>query len=127
MRWILFVALMATWPLPLIGLDGTLVPVFRYAQLATSLSVLMALEGTGGMVVAVFFLFCAHILIYALILFGVASVLVKFVLSKFPDRIRAVFVVVTVVALVSWGSLADPYDSAFHHSDAHAPLMDLYR
>ncbi len=127
MRWILFVALLATWPLPLFGLDGTLVPVFRFAQLGTSLSVLIALEGAGGMVGSLFILFWAHVLIYALILFGVALILVRYVLSRFPDRIRVVVVVAVVVALISWGSLGDPYDTAFHHSNAHASLIELYR
>ncbi len=127
MRWVLFVALLATWPLPLFGLDGTLVPVLRFAQLGTSLSVLVAVEGAGGMVASLLILFWAHVLIYGLILFGVASILVRIVLSRLPDRVRFVAAAAVVLTLILWGSLADPYDSAFHHSDAHASLMELYR
>jgi hypothetical protein len=127
MRWVLFVALLATWPVPLFGLDGTLVPVLRFAQLGTSLSGLIAAEGAGGMVASLLALFWAHVLIYGLILFGVASILVRAVLSRLPDRMRLVVVTAVVFALILWGSLADPYDSAFHHSDAHASLMELYR
>jgi hypothetical protein len=127
MRWLLFAALFATWPLPLFGLDGTLVPVLRFTQLATSLSILIALEGAGGMVGALSILLWAHVLIYGLILFVVASILVTTVLSRFADRLQGVVAIAAVIALVFWGSLADPYDTAFHHSNAHASLMDLYQ
>jgi hypothetical protein len=127
MRWVLFVAFLATWPVPLFGLDGTLVPVLRFAQLGTSLAGLIAVEAAGGMVAALLFLFWAHVLIYGLILFGVASVLARMVLSRLPDRMQFVAVAAVVLALILWGSLADPYDSSFHHSDAHASLMQLYR
>jgi hypothetical protein len=127
MRWVLFVAFLATWPVPLFGLDGTLVPVLRFAQLGTSLAGLIAVEAAGGMVAALLFLFWAHVLIYGLILFGVASILARMVLSRLPDRMRFDAAAAVVLALILWGSLADPYDSAFHHSDAHASLMDLYR
>jgi len=127
MWWVLFVALLATWPVPLFGLDGTLVPVLRFAQLGMSLSGLIAVEGAGGMVAALLTLFWAHVLIYGLILFGVTSILVRMVLSRLPDRMRFVAAAAVVLALILWGSLADPYDSAFHHSDAHASLMKLYR
>ena len=127
MRWTLFAALLWTWPLPLFGLDGTLVPVVRFVQLAASLSALIALEGAGGMVGALFALLWGHVLVYGLILFGVASIFVSRVLSRFPDRAGIWVAVAAVVALVSWASLAGPYDTMFHHSDAHASLLDLYR
>jgi hypothetical protein len=127
MRGFLFTALLATWPVPLFGLDGTLVPVLRFAQLGTSLSGLLVVEGAGGMVVALLTLFWAHVLIYGLVLFGVASILVRTVLSRLPDRMRFAAVAAVVLALIFWGSLSDPYDSAFHHSNAHASLMELYR
>jgi hypothetical protein len=118
---------MVTWPLPLFGLDGALVPVLRLVQLATSLSVLIALEGAGGMVSSLVFLFWGHVLVYGLILFGVASIFVRQVVSRFPERTRVWAAAVTVVALVSWAGLVGPYDTMFHHSEAHASLLDLYR
>ena len=127
MRWTLFVALLWTWPLPLFGLEGTLVPVARFVQLAASLSVLIALEGTGGMVGALFGLLWGHVLVYSLILFVVASIFVKQVLSRFPDRVGSGFTVAAVVVLVCWASFGTPYDTMFHHSNAHASLLELYR
>ncbi len=127
MRWVLFFVLLWTWPLPLFGLDGTLVPVIRFTQLATSLAVLIALEGAGGMVGVLFVLLLGHVLIYGLILFGVASIFVRQVVSRLPDRIGMWVVVTAAVALVSWASLAGPYDTPFHHSNAHASLLDIYR
>jgi hypothetical protein len=118
---------MVTWPLPLFGLDGALVPVLRLVQLATSLSVLIALEGAGGMVSSLVFLFWGHVLVSGLILFGVASIFVRQVVSRFPERTRVWAAAVTVVALVSWAGLVGPYDTMFHHSEAHASLLDLYR
>jgi hypothetical protein len=127
LRWILFATLLATWPLPLFGLDGALVPVLRFVQLAASLSVLIGLEGAGGMVSSLLFLFWGHVLVYGLILFGVASIFVGQVVSRFPERTRVWAAAATVVALVFWAALFAPYDTMFHHSQAHASLLDLYR
>jgi hypothetical protein len=127
LRWILFVTLLVTWPLPLFGLDGTLVPVARFVQLASWLSVLIALEGAGGMVGSLFVLLWGHVLVYGLVLFVVASIFVGQVLSRFPNRVRVWVASAAVVALVAWASLADPYDSMFHHSDPHASLLELYQ
>ncbi len=127
LRWVLFVTLLVTWPLPLFGLDGALVPVLRLVQLAASLSVLIALEGAGGMVGSLVLLFWGHVLVYGLILFGVASIFVRQIVSRFPEHTRVWAAAATVVALVSWAGLAGPYDTMFHHSEPHASLLDLYR
>ena len=127
LRWILFATLLVTWPLPLFGLDGALVPVLRFAQLALSLLVLIALEGAGGMVSSLVILFWGHVLVYGLILFGVASIFVGQVVSRIPERTRVWATAATVVALLSWAGLVGPYNTIFHHSEAHASLLDLYR
>jgi len=127
MRWTLFLALLWTWPVPLFGLEGMFAPVARFIQLAASLSVLIALEGTGGMVVSLVALLWVHVLVYGLILFVVTSIFVRAVLSKFPERVGVGLTVAAVVALVGWASFGVPYDTMFHHSDAHASLLELYR
>jgi hypothetical protein len=126
-RWTFFIALLWAWPLPLLGLEGTTIPVARFIQLAVALSVLIAIEGAGGMVGALFFLLWGHVLVYALLLFGAAAIIVKQVILRLPDRIGFWIAAAALVALFSWGSFADPYDTAFHHSAAHASLLDLYR
>jgi hypothetical protein len=115
------------WPFPLLGLEGTTVPVLRYIQLATSLSVLIALEGAGGMVGALFALLSIHALVYGLVLFGAASILSRKVLSRLPARVGGWITLAAVIGLLAWASFVGPYDSTFHHSNAHASLLDLYR
>ena len=127
MRWALFLALLWTWPLPLFGLDGSLVPVLRFVQLAASLSVLIAFEGAGGMVGAMLALLWGHAFVYALVLFGVASLSVKLIQSRFPDRASTWITAVIVVAVILWASHIGPYDTMFHHSEAHSSLAELYR
>lgn len=127
MRWALFVVFLWTWPLPFVGLDGALVPVARFIQLAVSLSILIAVEGAGGMVGTMSLLLWVHVLIYGWILFGVATIFVNRILSRLPEHVGVWVGAIAAVALVSWASLAGPYDTMFHHSDAHASLLELYR
>lgn len=127
MRWTLFIVLLWTWPLPFFGLDGALIPTVRFIQLAVSLSILIVLEGAGGMVGAFFVLLWGHVLVYGLILFGVASIFESRFLSRLPDRVGVWVGVAAVVALVFWASFTSPYDTMFHHSNAHASLLELYR
>ena len=113
--------------MPLVGLAGSTIPVARLVQLAASLSVLIAIEGAGGMVGALFFLLWGHVLVYSLLLFGAAAIVVRQVILRLPDRMGLCVVAAAVVALFCWGSFANPYDTLFHHSAAHASLLDLYR
>ncbi len=127
MRWGFFWLLFWTFPFPLLGLEGLLVPAARFFQLAASLTVLVALEWAGGMVGPMLGLLWAHALVYSMTLY---------VLSRGIERGCAVFLpthgdrrllVGLTILLVGWGVLGEPYDSSFHHSDAHASLVALYR
>lgn len=126
-RWTLFAGLVVAWPLPLVGLEGSFVPVLRFAELAGALSILVILEGAGGMVGAMLLLLWGHVLVYGLMLYGAASLLVRFGFSRLPPRVAAVTVAATIAALVGWGLFGRLYDTPFHHDDAHASLLDLYR
>jgi hypothetical protein len=126
-RWALFIVLLWIWPFPLFGLDGSMIPVARFAQLAASLSVLIAIEGAGGMVGALAFLLWGHVLVYGLLLFGATTIIINHGVSRMPGRVGFWFSVATILGLLSWGTLSHPYDTAFHHSEAHASLIDLYR
>ncbi|HEB91498.1 MAG TPA: hypothetical protein ENI85_18125 [Deltaproteobacteria bacterium] len=126
-RWALFLVLLLTWPLPLLGLDGSLVPVARYAQLAVSLTRLILREGAGGMVGTLLVLFWVHALVYGALLFGVVVLVEKGLLARFSDRLRPWIALGICAGLVVWFSFDDPYDSQFHHDDAHASLPVLYR
>jgi hypothetical protein len=123
----LFLALVFVWPLPLVGLAGSLVPVARFAQLAASLTVFVAIEGLGGMAGTMLILLWSHVLVYGLMLYGVAWLIASQVLARLPERVAIGATLVAVLALVGWGTLAPPYDTLFHHSDAHASLAALYR
>jgi hypothetical protein len=85
------------------------------------------LEGAGGMVGAMLLLLWGHVLVYGLLLFGASSLVVRFGLSRLPLRVANGVVVAMVVSLLAWGVFGQPYDTLFHHSDAHASLLDLYR
>ena len=127
LRWVLFFVLLWTWPLPLFGLDGSMVPVARFVQLAASLSVLIAIEGAGGMVGALAFLLWGHVLVHGLILFGAATIIVRGGISRMPSAAGFWFTVAAVFGLLAWAHFCDPYDTPFHHSNPHAPLLDVYR
>jgi len=127
MRWPLFLLLFWTVPFPLFGLDGLAVPVARFVQLAASLSVLVLLEGAGGMVGSMLALLWVHSIVYSLILFGITKVLAKVSAPILPAGADRWLFVGLTVALLSWGFFGEPYDTSFHHSDPHASLMRIYR
>jgi hypothetical protein len=127
MRWFLLVVLICVWPLPLVGLDGSSVPVLRFVQLASWITVLVALEGAGGMVGVLFALLWGHAFVYGVLLYVVATFLVAQLRSRLPGRVGNGVLVAAVVGVVVWGVYARPYDSLFHHRDAHASLLELYR
>jgi hypothetical protein len=116
-----------TVPFPLFGLEGLAVPTARFVQLAASLSVLVALEGAGGMVGPMLALLCVHSLIYCVILYVGSLVVDRWVARKFSTHAARWLLAGLALVLVSWGLLGAPYDTSFHHSDPHASLMGLYR
>jgi len=127
LRWSIFVALLLAWPVPMIGLDGSMIPVARFAQLAASLSVLVSIEGAGGMVGTLGLLLWGHVLVYGVLLWAGSWLAVRFVVGRLSTRLGSLFVVALVVGLLAWGTFGRPYDTIFHHSDAHASLLALYR
>ncbi len=124
---LLFVTAFVALPLPFFGLDGTLVPAARYGQLAAVLLGLLAHEGGGGAVGLLVLLFVAHAVLYTGLLALVAWVLARGVLRHLGARGCRILVVATSVSLLVVASQARIYDSPFHHSDAHARLLELYR
>jgi hypothetical protein len=68
-----------------------------------------------------------HVLVYGLALYGVSRLVVRFGLSRLPARVGAGAVAAVLVGLLAWGVFGRPYDSLFHHSEAHASLLELYR
>jgi len=127
MRWGIFLLLFWTFPFPLFGLEGLAVPTARFVQLAASLSVLVLLEGAGGMVGSMLLLLWVHSLAYCLILYAGSVIVDRWVAPRLPAYGDRWLLAGLTVVLVSWGLLGSPYDSSFHHSDAHASLMGLYR
>jgi hypothetical protein len=126
-RWVLFWVMFWTVPFPLFGLEGLAVPAARFVQLAASLSVLVALEGAGGMVGAMLALLCVHSLIYSMILYLGSVVVERWVAPRFSTHAGRWLLAGLAIVLVTWGLLGTPYDTSFHHSDPHASLIGLYR
>ena len=127
LRWGVFVLLFWTLPFPLFGLEGLSVPTARFLQLALWLSMLVVLEGAGGMVGSMLALLWLHSLVYCLILYLGSRVAARWVAAHVSTAAGRWLLVATALALVSWGVFGEPYDSSFHHSEAHASLVELYR
>ena len=125
--WVLFVALILMWPLPLLGLEGSFVPVARFLELALALSVLAIIEGTGGMVGLFLLVLWGHVLVYAGLLYFVVRLLRRFAFDRLSGGACALIVVLAVGGLFGWSAFGRPYDTQFHHSDAHASLFEVYR
>lgn len=115
------------WPLPMLGLEGSYVPVARYVQLATAITTLGVLEGTEGMVGLFIGLLWAHALVWGLVLAIAAWVVARFVVARAPQGGRSGLVAGVVALVIVWGVLLSEYDTQFHHSDAHAPFWSVYR
>ena len=123
----LFAVAALTIPFPLVGLDGSFIPVARYAQLATVLLALIAREGAGGMVGAIVGLIVGHAVVYAALLALGSWLIRRLALERASSRARAGVVGVWVVLLLGVASFAPLYDTQFHHGSAHARLWELYR
>jgi hypothetical protein len=126
-RQILFILLFLILPLPLLGLDGLMVPAARFFQLATVLSILVVIEGSGGMVGSLLLLLWIHALFYGAMIYWGSSIVTSRLLQKFPERSRPWLIAGFGLGLACWGLFGEPYSSSFHHSDAHASLTRLYR
>ncbi|MFP6622563.1 MAG: hypothetical protein VCC20_03715 [Myxococcota bacterium] len=124
---VLVAAAVLTIPFPLFGLDGSFVPVARYAQLAVVLLAVIAQEGTGGMVGLFAGLIVGHVAVYGAVLVLVTWLVRRFVLDRLSPRGRIGVVSALVVCLLGATSFTPLYDSQFHHESAHARLWELYR
>ena len=124
---LLWVVAVSCWPLPMFGLEGSYVPVARYAQLATAITRLGVLEGTEGMVGLFMGLLWVHALGWAFVLAIAAWLLARLVVARAPQGGRSGVVAGVVALVVVWGVFLSEYDTQFHHSDAHAPFWSLYR
>ena len=124
---VIFIAAFIALPLPLLGLDGVVVPAARYWQLAGVLAVLVAIEGTGGMVGLFLGLMTVHAIVYTLLLGGACWGLGRSVLPRIHHRLRDHITVITATLLISLGIYAELYETRFHHSSANAKLLELYR
>lgn len=126
-RNLMFLTLFFVWPLSLWGLEGSVVPAARFLQLGGAMLALILLEGSGGIVGMITGLMWGHAIVYGILLWVVATLLARFVFSRVEDVVRTRVVVVVMAFLVAWGILSRPYDTQFHHSDAHASLAELYQ
>jgi hypothetical protein len=124
---VLFLAAFFALPLPLLGLDGVSVPAARFVQLAGAIALLVSAEGTGGMVVGLGLLLGVHALVYTALLAGGGFALARFALPRIHVRLRDHVTVITATLLIALGVYGDLYDTRFHHSSAHAKLLELYR
>ena len=115
------------WPLPLLGFEGSYIPVARFIQLATAITTLGLLEGTEGMVGLFMGLLWGHVLVWSAVLGVAAWAATRFVVGRAPASGRRGVVAAILALVVVWGAILSEYDTQFHHTDAHAPIWSLYR
>lgn len=124
---LLWLASLMVLPLPMLGFDGSFVPVGRFAQLAAGLSILGFTEGADGIVGLFIALLWAHTVGFALLLFGGVSILRRLLAHVVDPARLGVLLAGLAVGLVVGGLTFGEYDSQFHHTTAHATLQELYR
>lgn len=124
---LLFVAALLCVPFPMLGLEGSLVPVARYLQLAVVSLALLLREGPQGVVGILVALLAGHALFYASALAAATWLLARFGLARLSARGRVLAAAVGVAALVAATGSLHLYDTQFHHTSAHARLFELYR
>jgi hypothetical protein len=123
---VLFLVLFFAFPLPMFGLEAS-VPAARFAQLGALAGWLGLTEGTEGMVGVFAGLLLGHALGYALVIAIVCALLRRYVLGPLHHRVRDHVTVIVSVLLISIASYGEIYDTRFHHTSAHATLLELYR
>ena len=122
----LFLVMFFVFPLPMVGLEAS-VPAARFAQLGAAAGWLGLTEGTEGMVGVFAGLLLGHAVGYALILSMGCALLRRYVLGPLHHRVRDHVTVIVSVLLISVGVYGELYDTRFHHTSAHAKLLELYR
>jgi hypothetical protein len=123
----LFVAALAALPLPMFGFDGSSVPAARYWQLGLVCLQIIAAEGGQGMVGAFAGLLLGHAVVYTTGIALAAAIVTRTLLRRVPLRGRDHILVISVTLLIALGIFARLYATQFHHSSAHAQLLELYR
>ena len=124
---LLWVVLLVAFPMPMLGLEGSTVPVARYAQLALALSGLAVLEGTQGMVGLFLALLWGHVLVYGALLYAAVVLLRRSARSLSSVDGAARVLVACALAVLVWAVALAEYDTQFHHATAHASWAELYR
>ena len=124
---LLWLAGLLVLPFPMLGFDGSFVPVGRFVQLALGLSAVGVTEGGEGIVGLFIGLLWAHAIGFGLLLFGLVALLRR-VAARLVDEARLGVALASLALAVVVGGLAlGEYGSQFHHSTAHATLWELYR
>jgi hypothetical protein len=123
---ILFLVAFFALPLPMLVLEAS-VPAARFAQLGVVAAWLGLAEGSEGMVGIFAGLLLGHAFGYALVLAMVCALLRRYVLAPLHHRVRDHVTVIFSVLVISIASYGELYDTRFHHTSAHAKLLELYR
>ena len=120
-RWWLFLAIVLTVPLPMLGPYDAFVPPVRHLILSSATASFMVVEGAAGPVPAIFLLFAIHALVYLALAWGVAWVLSRFLGSLSP-RARGTLVLAVCAGLFFLAVAFDLYATPF----GRAPTGNLW-
>lgn len=122
-RRILWVALLAMLPLPMLAFDAS-IPVIRYLLLAGVTVGLILAEGMGAIPGSILGLIALHAVVYAALLWAVAWLLARLLVAMAPRASGALTIGVVVAALVVT-SLFDVYTTPFAATSARTSLLHV--
>ena len=120
-RWWLFLIIVLTVPLPMLGPYDAFVPPVRHLILSSATASIMAVEGAAGPVPAIFLLFAIHALVYLALAWGVAWLLSRLSGSLSPQA-RGRLVLAICAGLFFLGVAFDLYVTPF----GRAPTGNLW-
>lgn len=111
-RWLLFLLMALTLPLPLLGPMAAFAPTVRYALLAAATGAIALTEGAAGPVLGLLGLFLVHVVV-GLGLCWLIGWLGSITLRRLSDRLRGALVIVLAVSVLGVALSIDLYETPF--------------
>ena len=122
-RWLLFLFIALTLPLPLLGYLHAFAPAIRYLVLAVVTAAVALVEGASGPVPLILLLFAAHALVYLALEWLVAWGLARG-LARFSPKLRGGLVAAACFLLLFFSVAFDLYQTPFG-TLPRSNLMDM--
>lgn len=125
-RWILWLGLAATLPLPFFLVVSGRVPPLRLVELGAACVAIMAAEGSQGVIGILALLLLGQAIFYLTLLWLVATALCRLA-ERFGRRGLAIFTLAALFAAVLSTAVLDLYRTPFRCDAPTANLIHVYR